>query len=181
MDTWCSFSLQTIGERSEPQNPWVYDITFGDITGIKVTHRDDTQTFVRSESGWVFADSGEAVDNDRWGGVPLLLTGPRSSRVLEEVVQNPASFGLDPPLTHIVVTLRSDREINLFIGDKTPDVGSSYLMVGGSPSLFTVPSDWTDVLTRLVTEPPHHRPVHRSGSVAVPHHRLARRPLRATT
>ena len=148
------FQLQNSGEV-EPQNPWVYDITFGDITGIKVTHREDTQTFIRSESGWVFADSGEPVDNDRWGGVPLLLTGPRSSRVLEEVVQDPASFGLDPPLTHIVVALRSGREIDLFIGDKTPDVRSSYAMVGGSPPLFTVPSDWTDVLTRLVTEPPH--------------------------
>ena len=148
------FQLQDTGEV-EPQNPWVYDITFGDITGIKVTHRDDTQTFIKSESGWVFADSGEPVDNDRWGGVPLLLTGPRSSRVLEEVVQDPASFGLDPPLTHIVITLRSGREIDLFIGDKTPDVGGSYVMVGGSPTLFTAPSDWTDVLTRLVTEPPH--------------------------
>ena len=142
-------------EPVEPQSPWVYDITFGDITGVKVTHRDDTQTFIRSESGWVFADSGELVDNDRWGGVPLLLTGPRSSRVLEEEVQDPASFGLDPPLTHIVVTLRSDRGIDLFIGDKTPDAGSSYVMVDGSETLFTAPSDWTDVLTRLVTEPPH--------------------------
>lgn len=139
----------------EPQNPWVYDITFGDITGIQVTHRDDTQTFIRSESGWVFADSGDSVDNDRWGGVPLLLTGPRSSRVLEEVVQDQASFGLDPPLTHIVVTLRSGQEINLLIGDKTPDLGASYVMVGGSETLFTAPADWADVLTRLVTEPPH--------------------------
>ena len=139
----------------EPQNPWVYDITFGDITGIQVTHRGDTQTFIKSESGWVFADSGEPVDNDRWGGVPLLLTGPRSSRVLEEVVQDPASFGLDPPLTHIVITLRSESKIDLYIGDKTPDAGSSYAMVGRSQTLFTVPGDWTDILTRLVTEPPH--------------------------
>ena len=148
------FQLQS-SEEAEPQNPWVYDITFGDITGVKVRHLEDTQTFVKSESGWVFADSGEPVDNDRWGGVPLLLTGPRSSRVLEEVVQDPASFGLDPPLTHIVITLRSGREIDLLIGDKTPDVGGSYVMVGGSPTLFTAPSDWTDVLTRLVIEPPH--------------------------
>lgn len=148
------FQLQNTGEV-EPQNPWVYDITFGDITGIQVTHRGDTQTFVRAESGWVFADSLEPVDNDRWGGVPLLLTGPRSSRVLEEVVQDPASFGLDPPLTHIVITLRSESKIDLYIGDKTPDAGGSYVMVGGSETLFTAPSDWTDVLTRLVIEPPH--------------------------
>ena len=119
MGTWCSFSFET-QNRSNRRIPGFYDITFGDIEGIRVTHRDDTQTFIKSETGWVFADSGEPVDNDRWGGVPLLLTGPRSSRVLEEVVQDPASFGLDPPLTHIVITLRSEREIDLFIGDKTP-------------------------------------------------------------
>lgn len=147
------FQLQ-YREEPEPTNPWVYDVTYGDIVGVKVTHAGETQSFVKSEDGWIFSESGELVDVDRWGGITLLLAGPRSSRVLEESVQDASIFGLDPPLTRFELTLKSGRKVVVLAGNKTPNYSNSYAMTPGSTALFTVPAEWTDVLTRLVTEPP---------------------------
>ena len=147
------FQLQDQGEVAL-QNPWFYDVGFGDITGVSVTYLGDTQDFNKSPEGWIFQETGEPVDMQRWGGIVLLLTGPRSSRVLVEHVENPEEYGLAPALTRISVTVVGGREILMSIGDKTPDSRSSYAMVDGSTTLFTVPSDWADILNRLVTEPP---------------------------
>ncbi len=147
------FQLQDRGEVSL-QNPWFYDVGFGDITGISVTYLGDTQDFNKTPEGWVFLETGDPVDNYRWGGIVLLLTGPRSSRVLVEDVDNPEEYGLAPALTRITVTVLGGREILMSIGDKTPDSNSSYAMVDGSTTLFTSPSDWAGILNRLVTEPP---------------------------
>ena len=158
------FQLQNQGEVSE-QNPWFYDVGFGDIIDIKVTYLDDTQDFTKTPTGWVFRETGEPVDNQRWGGIVLLLTGPRSSRVLEEHVENPEEYGLVPARTRISVTVLGGVEILMSIGDKTPDGSSSYAMADGSTTLFTVPSDWADILNRLVTEPPVISPTPQEGQV----------------
>jgi len=147
------FQIQYRGEPERP-NPWVYDVTYADIVGVQVTHAGETQSFVKIETGWVFSETGEPVDLDRWGGITLLLAGPRSSRVLEAVVQDASNFGLDPPLSRFELTLKSGSKVVVFTGHKTPDNSNSYAMTPGSTALFTVPADWTDVLTRLVTEPP---------------------------
>ena len=158
------FQLQNQGEVSL-QNPWFYDVGFGDITAISVTYLGDTQDFSKTQEGWVFQETGEPVDNQRWGGIVLLLTGPRSSRVLQERIDNPQEYGLDPAITRISVTVLESREILMTIGDKTPDGSSSYAMVEGSANLFTVPSDWADVLNRLVIEPPVLPPTPEEGQV----------------
>ena len=147
------FQLQDRGEVTL-QNPWFYDVGFGDITGISVTYLGDTQDFNKTPEGWVFQETREPVNNERWGGIVLLLTGPRSSRVLVERVDNPEEYGLAPALTRISVTVLGGKEILMSIGDKTPNGDSSYAMFDGSTTLFTVPSDWADILNRLVTEPP---------------------------
>lgn len=147
------FQLQD-REKPVPPNPWVYDVTYGDIVGVQVTHFGDTQSFTKSESGWIFSENGDPVDLDRWGGITLLLAGPRSSRVLDQMVQDASIYGLDPPVTRFELTLKSGSKVVVFAGNKTPDNSNSYAMTPGSTALFTVPADWTDVLTRLVTEPP---------------------------
>ena len=140
------------GESTEP--PWIYNIGYEDMVSISVTHQGQAQAFINTREGWVFKDTGQPVDPQRWGGVILLLSGPRTARELKEPVADPAVYGLEPPESHIAVTIKDGRQLGLFLGKKTPDGASHYAQVEGSPSLFLITSSWGDVITRLATEPP---------------------------
>ena len=151
------FELQQ-GPQREPDPPWFYNVHENDINHISVTYQGATQAFVKRETNWFFDDGtgepGESVDVSRWGGIPLLLTGPRSRRLLEEQIDNPAFFGLDPPVTSIGITLRDGRQLNVLLGDSTPDGAGNYVQLEGDAPLFIVDITWGGVLNRLVTEPP---------------------------
>ncbi len=94
------------------------------------------------------------MDLDRWGGIPLLVTGPRSSRVLEERIDDPAAYGLESPQTVVEVSLEDGRQIAVHLGDVTPDGNGNYAQLVGFPTLFIVNVSWGEVLNRLVLEPP---------------------------
>lgn len=147
------FELQRVPEKS-PEAPWFYDIGFEDITSISVTYGGQRQAFVLKEQGWVFEDTEKPVNMDRWGGIVLLLSGPRSMRVVEEQIENPAEYGLDPPQTYITIGLKDGRQVSVLLGNKTPDGTSHYAQAAGSAPLFLVHSSWGDVINGLVTEPP---------------------------
>ena len=147
------FELQRQPE-TPPKPPWFYDISSDDITGISVAYGGQQQSFVKKQQGWVFEDSEEPVDMDRWGGITLLLSGPRTTRVVEEQIDNPAEYGLDPPQSYITVRLRDGRQIDILLGDNTPEGSMHYAQVVGYEPLFLIHSSWGEVLNRLVTEPP---------------------------
>ncbi|MBI4338742.1 MAG: hypothetical protein HY680_02170 [Chloroflexi bacterium] len=140
--------------KSEPNPPWFYDVAFDEITAIQVEYQGQRQSFASTPDGWGFSDTGQPVDYDRWGGVQLLLTGPRSARLAAEHIDNPRDYGLNPALTTIVVTLKSGQQITTLLGEKTPDGSNHYAQVLGQDSLFLITSAWGDVINRLVTEPP---------------------------
>ena len=148
------FELQRQSEESPWTGPWFYDVGFEDITSISVTYREQRQAFVRKEQGWIFEDTGEPVNLERWGGIPLLLSGPRSTRLLAEQIDNPAEYGLDPPQSHITVGIKGGRQISILLGNKTPDGASYYGQVADSAPLFLILGSWGDIINRLVTEPP---------------------------
>ncbi|MCZ6788924.1 MAG: DUF4340 domain-containing protein [Chloroflexi bacterium] len=151
------FELQKTTER-ETQPLWFYNVHDDDIRRISVTHQDETLAFIKGtgeEFQWFFDDGTDTeVDLDRWGGIPLLVTGPRSRRVLEERIDDPIAYGLEPPLTVIEVSLFDGRELSVRIGDNTPDNTGSYAQLAGFPTLFLIDVSWGEVLSRLVTEPP---------------------------
>lgn len=151
------FELQKSPAR-EPDAPWFYNVNERDIVQISVTHLGENQTFIKQDGSWYF-DNGpssvsQVVNIDRWGGIPLLLTGPRSSRLLEEHVSDPAQFGLSEPISHISVLLRDGRQVNVLLGDLTADGSDNYASLEGTTSVFLVDVTWGEVLNRLVTEPP---------------------------
>ena len=152
------FELQRSPER-EPEPPWFYNVHENDIVRISITHQGENQTFVKGEPyTWYFDDGtgspAEAVDIQRWGGIPLLLTGPRSRRLLEDQISDPALYGLEPPLSYIGVLLRDGREVNVLLGNLTPDGAGNYALLEGFAPLFIVDVTWGEVLNRLVLEPP---------------------------
>lgn len=162
------FELQKNPER-EQQAPWLYDVGFDDLQGIRVRHRGDTQAFALQGDGrWVFEKTGEPVNYDRWSGIPVLLTGPRSTRQIPGSGNDPSEYGLADPRTVIDITLKSGQPIQVRLGGLTPDGSSVYAQVSGTPGVFLLPASWADVINRLVTEPPKVTPTPSPSPTATP-------------
>ena len=143
------------GEPARAPSPWFYSASMDDVEAIRIASTGVEESFVRSEDGWVFVGPERIpVDLDRWGGVTLLLSGPQSTRVFADGVDDVAKYGLDEPETVINARLRGDREIEIRLGDLTPNGFQHYAMQGNDPALYLVDSLWGEVLVKLATDPP---------------------------
>ena len=143
------------GEKS----PWFYQVAREDIEVIEVMQQGDQVRFFKEESSvWAFEEpAGIPPALDRWRGVVLLLSGPQTRRDLTAaapIIDDPAQYGLDDPLTVVNVGLTHDRQLQLRLGDTTTDGRHHYAQVIGFPQLFIVSSAWGDVISKLATEPP---------------------------
>ena len=140
-----------------PTETFIYSINERDITSVEITHDGDTRRFVWDEelSEWVFDDATRSlVAQDRWGGITLLLSGPRVRRVLTVDRSDWGRFGLDDPLTTIVLGLSNGQTLTVYLGIPSPDGQSDYVVREGSPQIVLVDRSWREVLVRLVTDPP---------------------------
>ena len=148
-------------EERGPDPPWFYQVSEDAIETIEVVHEGKRVKFVRDEaSQWEFEDHpGVPPAHRRWGGMVLMLTGPKTRRLLQDSFADHAQYGLADPSTVVDVTLAGDRRIRVFLGDPTTDGGHLYGQISGLatdfPQLFLINSGWGDVLSRLVTEPPY--------------------------
>lgn len=150
-----------------PEPPFFYDVQPEAIARVSVTYQGQEQVFLKKDGVWLFEGSGDPVNMERWSGITLLLSGPRAARVLLPEFGNPAEYGLDPPETNISLTLEGGQPISVLVGYKTPDELSSYAQVVGFPQLLLVSSSWSEVINRLVTEPPVVTPTP-EGAVSAP-------------
>ena len=139
-----------------PDSPWFYQVSMDDIVEISVNHGDESRSFFRNEDRvWVFADPEDVpADPERWGGMTSLLSGPRTRRLLLEAPDDLDQYGLANPSTVIDVKLTGDREIQVEIGNETPNGIYVYGKVTGFDQLYLINDSWGKVLTRLATEPP---------------------------
>lgn len=149
--------LAPVRPAEEEENPpWFYVADEGDITVLEVTYQGERRAFVRRGTGWYFQDPPDLpVNLDRWGGVVLLASGPRSRRLLAERVEDPSRYGLDPPQGRIRISLAGGPTLTVLLGDLTPDGTGQYVMLEGSPRLFVVDAGWGRVLGELATRPPY--------------------------
>ena len=138
--------------------PWLFRLDDDAINHIVVTREGQTLTFEKkpgSRKWFILEDPELPVNFERWGGIPLLLSGPRVNRVLSDTIDDPVSYGLDPPETSVKVTERSGLGFEFHMGFATPDESNTYARLVGHPKLFTVPTSWAQVINRLATEPPY--------------------------
>ena len=144
-------------EEVEEEPPWFYNLDISDLTRIHIEDGEEGATFYLGvDEQWHINDpDGIPVGLERWGGITLLLTGPRSRRLLDEQPGDLAPYGLDAPPTTIEVDLKDGRSINVLIGLATPDGQSIYAQVEGFPQVFTVFSGWRDSLTSLIANLPY--------------------------
>lgn len=146
-------------EQEGPGKPWFYQVSVDEIETIAVTHDGQRIKFVRSTPHrFLFEDpSGVPPDETRFGGIPLLASGPRAKRELSpssDLVEARSEYGLQEPETTISLGLSAGRSLEFRLGDKTSDGRHHYGEVAGLPGLFLIASSWGDVLARLADEPP---------------------------
>ena len=143
-------------EERVPDAPWFYQVSMDDITEITVQNNNNNRRFFKNaENVWVFEEPDNVpADPHRWGGMTVLLSGPKTRRLLIDSPDEIAQYGLDDPYTVIDVKLSGEREIKVELGDETPNGFYRYGMVTGYDQLYLINDSWGDVLTRLATEPP---------------------------
>ena len=147
-------------QERTPDEPWLFRLDDGAINHIVVTHNDQTVNYDKNPGSliwFILDDQGLPVNFEKWAGTPLLLSGPRVNRVLSDTIDDPVSYGLDPPETSVNVTERSGQGFEFHMGFSTPDETNTYARLVGFPQLFTVPTSWAEVISRLATEPPYPR------------------------
>ena len=147
-------------EERAPRPPWLYYIDESTLAHVEVIHAGQAVNYDRAPGSltWVIqGDTDYPVFMQKWGGTPLLLSGPRVDRVLAEEIEDlgPASsFGLDPPETVVRVTDNAGNTYEFHMGTTTPDGENQYTRLIGDPALFTVTSVWAEVITQRATDPP---------------------------
>lgn len=150
----------TGSDDERPIRPWLYRMDDRSLANISVTHQGQTVEYSKKPGtfDWYIQGTlGTLVFQDQWGGKPLLLSGPKVSRVLADELDNPANFGLEPPETQVIISDRSGNTIEFHLGDATPDSVDQYARLVGEDALFTVPIVWGDVVNSLATDPPYLR------------------------
>ena len=123
---------QTVEVPEEP--PWFYSVDLSDMTRISVTDRgEEASFFFGTDARWhIDEPDGLPVGPDRWGGVALLLTGPRSRRLLDEQPTDLEPYGLHSPQVSVEVELMGEQTINVLLGLSTPDRENTYAQVRDS-------------------------------------------------
>tara|TARA_B100001750_G_C15457313_1_gene572312 strand:- start:132 stop:1118 length:987 start_codon:yes stop_codon:yes gene_type:complete len=136
---------------------WFYKVAEADIETISIKTESVEQSFsLRDNSDWYFTGEQQPpVDMSRWGGVTLVLSGPRARRVLSEEIEDLKTYGLDPPSTVLGLHLRGDRNLTMYLGDLTPDGSGYYATQEDDDNLYVIESVWGKVIRRLASEPPY--------------------------
>jgi hypothetical protein len=151
----------TDSNEFEEGRPWLYRIDESDIVALELNYQGEEIAFFRSPASLDWYIAGEPgvspdipVFQQRWGGTPLLLSGPRVTRPLSVAIENAASFGLEPPETSVTVFDRYGNTIEFHLGIPTPDNENQYARLVGDDDVFTVPIEWAQVVNRLAFDPP---------------------------
>lgn len=148
-----------VAERTDPY-VWSVDIDQIVYINIRLPIEGKSETWIRkADLYWYFdGPNGPRVDLKRWGGgVPLLLSGPRSTRLIvaEVTKEELKSYGLESPGMTISLKLSDNRKIEVELGSMTPDDQAYYIKLADSRKVFIVDRTWYSVLKGLVTDPPY--------------------------
>ncbi|MEC9366440.1 MAG: hypothetical protein VX695_05215 [Chloroflexota bacterium] len=164
-------------EEKKPPKPWFYQVSVDDMTSIQITHKEKSESFIKTPSDtWAFDwDFLIPPDHNRWGGIDFILGGPQTKRDLTEtttMIDDPAQYVLDNPHTIVNLGLTLNRTLEFRLGDKTTNGWHHYGQIVGFPQLFLIADTWGDVLARLAVEPPYpkwyiERPVNQISEINI--------------
>jgi hypothetical protein len=149
--------LSETGERiEEPPDVWSFNVESIEHISIVLPKRGKGIAFFRrGKDSWHIDKDGTPVDPKRWGGIVLLVSGPRSRRVIAEKADDLAEYGIDNPRMVITLGIRGKRDhLRVLVGDHTPNEKSVYVKLEDHPTVYLLDHTWNDTLERLVMEPP---------------------------
>ena len=139
----------------------LWDVEMLDLSRISVELPDvgRSEAWVKGEDKqWYFDQpDGPEVDRKRWGGgIPLILSGPQGNRLIsaDATAEQIEVYGLKHPLMKIVLYTQNEQ-IDVAVGDATPDGQSYYIKVADSEDVYSIDYSWFNVLMRLVVDPPY--------------------------
>ena len=154
---WGEDIVRLVTEPPQKPQAHLYNMDPEDILHVSITHRGKQVEYEVSEDGtWVIKDGSDTpVSEDKWAGVPLLLSRPPKGPQLETEIDDPALYGLDTPLLEVAIQGTGDQSIEVHFGSKLPKRPNVYALIVGSDGLFSVPSVWGETVSKLVTDPPY--------------------------
>ncbi len=127
------------------------------VRAIEVTSGDATATyFIDREAGWMLDGEPPAPVSDAFGEYIALLTGPRIHQLLARRIDDPEQFGLEPPLTRVVLARAGEVPIEFHLGDLTPDGQYRYarVLTTSDNSLYAISTSTIEWVDTLATNPP---------------------------
>ena len=140
--------------------PWFYLVDFDKIREIQINtngrvtdivYKDDGQ----GNYGWEWRDARpDEIDQGRVNGIRVLLSGPKSHRLVTEQAEDLKEYGLDKPQVQARVGLEDGMQVEIEIGDRSPDGQNYYVKGKDSDAVFMVDFTWGDELARFVAQPP---------------------------
>ncbi len=156
---WVFFYELRIRPESAVKAPWFYLTDTEDIVRVSVTTGGQASAYRYDQEAkvWRFDDAESIpVDQAKWSGKVLLLSGPVSRTLLEEEAtqEQLTEFGLQSPVTTATVFLKGDRQITILLGDNTVDGKGTYSMLQGFPEVYLIEPSWAHEIARLVVDPP---------------------------
>jgi hypothetical protein len=142
---------------------WTIDQETLTYVKIQLPRENKSEAFLRGSdnASWFFDDAQQsAVDHDRWGGVPLLLSRPTPERLVAENAnaQKLTDYGLTQPSIELTLKTDANETVDINIGDLVPDKHGFYAQVPGSNNVAVVDVSWYNVVQGLVEEPPYASP-----------------------
>jgi hypothetical protein len=140
--------------------PQVWDIAEETIQRIALElprEQKAVSFFKDKEEKWRFEDKTKTpVDIKRWGGITTLVSGPKSKRKIAEKAEDFREYELNDPLMVVTLYLGNRLEpLEILFGGHTPQGDHYYVKLKTSPTVYLLPSEYCQVLRRLVQEPPY--------------------------
>ena len=143
---------------STPQPPIIYTVDEQSMNYIEVQVEGKRESFWKAADGtWhIGSVTGIQVDPRRWGGIPFLLSGPRSKRVIAEspTAADLSAYQLDNAPLKVLMGFSGGERFEVRLGAKTPDQGSYYAQNAGFSTVYLIDESWGSVVRRLAIEVP---------------------------
>jgi Domain of unknown function (DUF4340) len=131
------------GKPDPKAAPKILDLKETDVKQVEVQHRDGETTVVKRDASgkWsITAPQPLAADQSAVSAVTTAASSLSSDRLVDENATNLPSYGLDPPLLTVTLTMADGKTHILRIGEDTPTGGDAYAMLDGDKRLFTIAS-----------------------------------------
>jgi hypothetical protein len=147
------------GEADESPFVWLVEMDLINHVTIELAREGIEESWIKKEDGYWYFESqkSQQVDIKRWGGgVPLLLSGPKSVRRITSIESDEEleKYGLREPQMIVTITMADKSVIKAMLGDVTPDRQAYYIGLAGSKEIYSVDASWFTVIQGLVIDPP---------------------------